>query len=336
MGPKDEREKIEREGDRRPSDADQERRGLDAKMDEILRSLDSFRESLTQQKSPADQAILDEGAGWDDETTQASEQNADAEPPEGEEPQVEAEDDGWGSPKQAPTRVEESDEPQEREKAGLIQMTIPVGMLQCNCTIVGDPITREALVIDPGDEVGRILELLGRHKLQVKAIVSTHAHIDHVGGLAKLHEYTGAPLLMHREDLPLYRAMEMQAAFLGVAPPPIGKVDHLLKEGDSLRWGNFEGNVIHTPGHTPGSICIHMPASQANPTLAKPRLFSGDTLFAGSIGRTDLWGGSLEEIMNSLRAKVLQLPDDTDVFPGHGFPTVIGEERQSNPFLRER
>src|ERR1700732_3088497 len=116
---------------------------------------------------------------------------------------------------------------------GLIHITIPVGMLQCNCSIIGDPVSREALVIDPGDEVTRILELLGRHKLTVKAIVSTHAHIDHVGGLSKLHQYTGAPVMMHRDDLPLYQGIEIQAAFLGVAPPEIGEPDQLLTEGDA-------------------------------------------------------------------------------------------------------
>src|SRR6476660_7021529 len=123
---------------------------------------------------------------------------------------------------------------------GLIHITIPVGMLLCNCSIIGDPLTREALVFDPGDEVTRILELLGRHRLTVKAIISTHAHIDHVGGLSKLHQYTGAPVLMHRDDLPLYRAMEMQAAFLGVQPPELIESDQLLKEADSLHWGSFE------------------------------------------------------------------------------------------------
>src|SRR6195256_2822198 len=141
----------------------------------------------------------------------------------------------------------------------LIHITIPVGMLQCNCSIIGDPITREALVIDPGDEVTRILDLLGRHKLTVKAIVSTHAHIDHVGGLSKLHQYTGAPVLMHRDDLPLYQAMEMQASFLGVHAPELTEIDQLLKEGDSLHWGSFEAQVIHTPGHTPGSVSLYLP-----------------------------------------------------------------------------
>src|SRR5882724_10472325 len=142
---------------------------------------------------------------------------------------------------------------------GLIHITIPVGMVQSYCSIICYPVTREALVIDPGDEVTRILELLGPHRLTVKAIVSTHAHIDHVGGLAKLHQYTGAPVLMHRDDLPLYQAMEMQAAFLGVHPPELIEIDQLLKEGDSLRWGSFEAQVIHTPGHTPGSVSLYLP-----------------------------------------------------------------------------
>jgi hydroxyacylglutathione hydrolase len=262
---------------------------------------------------------------------------------------------------------------------GLIHITIPVGMLQCNCSIIGDPATREALVVDPGDEVNRILDLLGRHKLIVKAIVSTHAHIDHVGGLSKLHQYTGAPVLMHRDDLPLYQAMEMQAAFLGVRPPELTDIDQLLKEGDVLRWGSFEAQVIHTPGHTPGSVSLYLPHDAGKVTTAArtihevldetgekialtdllkkvvmpeddaksslleeeekiepraPQLFSGDTLFAGSIGRTDLWGGSMEQILDSLRSKLMHLPDATIVYPGHGPVTTIGNERHLNPFLQ--
>jgi len=251
----------------------------------------------------------------------------------------------------------------------LIHITIPVGMLQCNCSIIGDPLTREALVVDPGDEVTRILDLLGRRRLTVKAIVSTHAHIDHVGGLSKLHQYTGAPVLMHRDDLPLYQAMDMQASFLGVLPPDLTEIDQLLKEGDVLRWGSFEAQVIHTPGHTPGSVSLYLPHDagkvvgatketklaaanadgNANVDHAEesgdseesekievraPQLFSGDTLFAGSIGRTDLWGGSMEAIMDSLRSKLMHLPDETIVHPGHGPMTTIGHERQLNPFLQ--
>lgn len=260
----------------------------------------------------------------------------------------------------------------------LIHITIPVGMLQCNCSIIGDPLTREALVVDPGDEVTRILDLLGRRRLTVKAIVSTHAHIDHVGGLSKLHQYTGAPVLMHRDDLPLYQAMDMQASFLGVLPPDLTEVDQLLKEGDVLRWGSLEAQVIHTPGHTPGSVSLYLPhnagkisltdkgkdaramaaasaegsegsegaeetddseescdAREAGKTLIRvPQLFAGDTLFAGSIGRTDLWGGSFEDIMDSLRSKLMHLPDETIVHPGHGPVTTIGHERELNPFLQ--
>jgi len=218
---------------------------------------------------------------------------------------------------------------------GLIHITIPVGMLQCNCSIIGDPVTREALVIDPGDEVTRILELLGRHRLTVKAIVSTHAHIDHVGGLAKLRQYTGAPILMHRDDLPLYQGMEVQAAFLGVPPPEITEIDQLLKEGDALSWGEFAASVIHTPGHTPGSVCLYLPKEAGKISMPVPRLFAGDTLFAGSIGRTDLWGGSMDQITHSLKDKLMQLPDETIVYPGHGALTSIGRERDSNPFLIE-
>jgi glyoxylase-like metal-dependent hydrolase (beta-lactamase superfamily II) len=217
---------------------------------------------------------------------------------------------------------------------GLIHITIPVGILQCNCSIIADPITREAMVVDPGDEVTRILDLVGRHKLTVNVIVSTHAHIDHVGGLSKLHQYTGAPVLMHRDDLPLYQAMDMQASFLGVHPPELTDIDQLLKEGDVLRWGSFEAHVLHTPGHTPGSVSLYLPHDAGKVAGPAPQLFSGDTLFAGSIGRTDLWGGSMDQIMKSLRTKLMGLPDATIVHPGHGPVTTIGKERELNPFLQ--
>lgn len=235
----------------------------------------------------------------------------------------------------------------------MIYIKVPVGMLQCNCCIIGDPNTREAMVIDPGDEVERILDLLGRYKLNVKGIVSTHAHIDHVGGLAKLYQYTAAPVMMHRDDLPLYRGMEAQAAFLGMRPPELVEVHQLLREGDVLQWGEFYANVIHTPGHTPGSVSLYLPSengktdsaaggkgsssgqpASGNSTLTQPQLFAGDTLFAGSIGRTDLWGGSYDQILESLKDKLLQLPDTTVVHPGHGHSTTIEHERETNPFLK--
>jgi glyoxylase-like metal-dependent hydrolase (beta-lactamase superfamily II) len=218
--------------------------------------------------------------------------------------------------------------------AEMIYLKIPVGMLQCNCSIIGDPRTLECIVVDPGDEVERILGLIGRYGLKVKAIVSTHAHIDHVGGLAKLYQYTGAPVMMHSDDLPLYRGMEVQAAFLGVRAPELVEVHQLLKEGDALPWGDFVANVIHTPGHTPGSVSLYLSTDGVNTTLSHPQLFSGDTLFAGSIGRTDLWGGSYDHILASLKGKLMQLPDSTIVHPGHGDSTTIGQERDSNPFLK--
>ena len=176
--------------------------------------------------------------------------------------------------------------------------------------------------------------MLGRYKLSVKAIVSTHAHIDHVGGLAKLHQYTGAPVMMHGEDLPLYHGVGEQAAFLGMPAPEVTEVDHLLKEGDALSWGDFHVDVIHTPGHTPGSVSLYLPQECGKVKLVQPQLFAGDTLFAGSIGRTDLWGGSMEQILESLHGKLMKLPEETLVHPGHGALTTIGEEKQSNPFLR--
>ena len=218
----------------------------------------------------------------------------------------------------------------------LIHEVLQVGWLQCNCSIIGDPVTREALVLDPGDEVEKVLEILKRHKLSVKAIVSTHAHIDHVGGLKKLHEVTGAPVMMHRDDLQLYQAMERQAAWIGIPAPELSEVHQLLAEGDALRWGPFEARVLHTPGHTPGSVCLYVPREAGKVTLRAPHLFAGDTLFAGSIGRTDLWGGSFDEIMRSLHGKLLELPEETLVYPGHGGATTIGAERESNPFLQAK
>ena len=218
----------------------------------------------------------------------------------------------------------------------IIHEVLPVGLLQCNCSILGDPETREAVVVDPGDEIDRILVLLARHSLTVRAIVSTHAHIDHVGGLYKLKQATGAPVLMHADDFELYRHLDMQAAWLGVPAPQVTQVDEPLREGDSVRWGRFSAGVLHTPGHTPGSISLYMPkvATPAEAKILEPgRLLAGDTLFAGSIGRTDLWGGSMENILHSIHHKLLVLPDETLVYAGHGPSTTIGQERATNPFL---
>jgi len=230
-----------------------------------------------------------------------------------------------------------------QEAQKLIHEILPVGMLQCNCHIVGDPQTHEAIVIDPGDDAARILGTIERHHLKVTAIVVTHTHIDHVIGLHRLREATGAPVYVHGEDLDLYRMLDAQASWLGMKTPDQVQIDQVVREGDVIRWGRYGGQILHTPGHTPGSICLYMPtdmpAAVSDDHAAKSakggtgRLFAGDTLFAGSIGRTDLWGGSYEGIMHSLKGKLLELPDATIVFPGHGEATTIGKERATNPFL---
>ena len=231
--------------------------------------------------------------------------------------------------------------------AKLIHEVIPVGMLQCNCSILGDPVTHEGIVVDPGDDAERILAILRRHELKIRAIVSTHTHIDHVGGLAALHRATGAPVLIHEADLELYRHLDMQAQWLGVPAPAQTKIEEFLKEGDTLRWGSFAAGVLHTPGHTPGSISLvvrphaTLPEAHAGEhgtpaaKTSEAALLSGDTLFRESIGRTDLWGGSFPQILDSIREKLLVLPDDVIVYPGHGDVTTIGFERAHNPFLRD-
>ena len=210
----------------------------------------------------------------------------------------------------------------------MIQEVIPVGILQCNCYVLGDETTGEAVVIDPGDDIERVQEVLQRHRLTAEVIVATHAHIDHVGGIEGLARSTGAAVMMHREDLPLYQNMAVQAAFLGVRPPGTVEVDQFLDDGDRVRWAGHELEVLHTPGHSPGSLSLYMPGDDQ-------RIFSGDTLFQASIGRTDLWGGSYEEILKSIEGKLMALPDRTPVFPGHGPATSIAEERRFNPFLTE-
>jgi glyoxylase-like metal-dependent hydrolase (beta-lactamase superfamily II) len=210
----------------------------------------------------------------------------------------------------------------------MIHEIIPVGPLQCNCSVIGDETTREGMVIDPGDDVEEVFALVDKHHLQVKQIVITHAHIDHVGGAMKLRAATGAPIVLNQNDHALLKMLGLQAAWIGVPDPGKVEIDHSIGQADTIKAGPLTGEVIHTPGHTEGSICVYF--------RMQNKLIAGDTLFAGSIGRTDLPGGSMEKIIRSLHGKVLELPDETIVVPGHGPLTTIGEERQTNPFLQKR
>jgi hydroxyacylglutathione hydrolase len=208
----------------------------------------------------------------------------------------------------------------------MILESFPVGPLRCNCTILGDEATHEAVVVDPGDNIPEILSRLQRHGLTLRQIVITHAHIDHVGGAVLLKKATGAPVFLNQQDLGLLAAMEIQAGWLGIPTPEVASPDASADDGLTVGLATLPAEVIHTPGHTPGSICLLF--AQQNLLLA------GDTLFAGSIGRTDLPGGDGRQILRSLRDRLMVLPDTTRVLPGHGPDTTIGEEKQSNPFLQ--
>jgi hydroxyacylglutathione hydrolase len=209
----------------------------------------------------------------------------------------------------------------------MIHEIFPVGPLQCNCSVIGDDTTRDAIVIDPGDDIQNVLSVIAKHQLQVKQIVITHAHIDHVGGAMKLRAATGAPILLNQNDYDLLKMLDVQAAWIGMASPGKVEIDQSVGESDLVRAGSLAATVLHTPGHTEGSICLYF--------AGEKKLIAGDTLFAGSIGRTDLPGGSYSKIIRSLHEKVLALPDETIVVPGHGPLTTIGEERESNPFLTD-
>jgi hydroxyacylglutathione hydrolase len=199
-------------------------------------------------------------------------------------------------------------------------------MLQCNCSIFGDEQTKEAIVVDPGDDIADIQEILARHQLKVKAIVITHAHIDHIGGAAKLKAATGAPVYMNESDQVLYDKIHIQASWLGMEVPERTEIDVAAREGGKLTLGNADFQIIQTPGHTQGSISLWIPAEN--------KLIAGDTLFRDSIGRTDLPGGDPRQILHSIANKLLVLPDEAIVVPGHGPNTTIGRERAVNPFLQ--
>lgn len=201
-----------------------------------------------------------------------------------------------------------------------------VGPLACNCYVVGDLVTRRAIVIDPGGDADELAAEIAARDLTITAIVATHAHFDHVLAAERLRAVTGAPFHLHRDDRPLLEwigpSMEMFLGIPGEEPP---EVDSDAAEGDRLRAGDVEFEVVHTPGHSPGSISLVTPGA----------LFCGDTLFAGSVGRTDLPGGDTQQLLDAVKEKLFPLGDDVPVYPGHGPPTTIEREKASNPFVGE-
>ena len=203
-----------------------------------------------------------------------------------------------------------------------------VAPLGCNCVILGDEERGRAIVVDPGGEAPRILARLAELGLRCEGIVHTHTHFDHIGGTKEVQEATNASNMIHKDDLFLYEGVQMQldgfrAPFRA---PEVAEVDRFLSEGDTVQAGELEMDVLHTPGHSPGSICLTLEGD-------RPIVIAGDTLFARSIGRTDLWGGDTSQIIDSIRRKLFSLPDETLVITGHGPTTTIGEERKMNPFV---
>jgi glyoxylase-like metal-dependent hydrolase (beta-lactamase superfamily II) len=205
----------------------------------------------------------------------------------------------------------------------MLLMRRVVGPLQVNCFIVADERTREAIVIDPGDDAQDLLRMIREKDLKVKYIVNTHAHFDHVSANKALKEATGAELLVHEGDAPLLAAVSQHAKMFGMTAPSSPPADRYVKHGDVIAAGGVSLKVLHTPGHSPGGICL----------LGDGFVFTGDALFESSIGRTDLPGGDLMTLINAIKEHLMTLPDDTQVFCGHGPATTIGAERQENPFL---
>jgi hydroxyacylglutathione hydrolase len=208
---------------------------------------------------------------------------------------------------------------------------LTVGELACTCTIVADPASGEAIVVDGGAEPERIAARLDALGVRATHLVHTHAHVDHIGALGELHERTGAPGMLHPADLPLYATLREQARWLGYPEPQLLKLDGELLEGDRLNAGSATLDVLHTPGHTHGSVSFALTYGDA-----KKMLLTGDTLFRGGVGRTDLGGSTLEDLVASIRGRLFVYPDETPVIPGHGAATTIGIERATNPFLASR
>jgi hydroxyacylglutathione hydrolase len=205
--------------------------------------------------------------------------------------------------------------------------SVVVSPFQTNCYIVGCPETKEGIIIDPGDEPERILAVVNFHQLKIVAIVATHGHLDHVLAVRAVKEATGAPFLLPELDLPIARSAHIQARFYNWLAEPVPEPDRFLQEGQTLTVGRISFQVLELPGHTPGHIALYRADEKGGGCL-----FSGDVLFAGSVGRTDLPGGNWETLQKSLR-RLMSLPDETIVYPGHGRKTTIGEERRYNPFV---
>lgn len=206
----------------------------------------------------------------------------------------------------------------------LLRETFPAGPFECNCTVLACGDTKDAIVIDPGGELERIAEIVAHYDLTVRAIVHTHAHLDHIYGTRDVKQKHGGEICLHRDDAFLYDGFAMQAAMFGWKVQPTAPVDRWINDGDRVAMGKRELAVIHTPGHTPGSVCF---------ALDKIML-SGDTLFRRSIGRTDLPGGDSQQIARSIQERLYTCDPDTLVIPGHGPTTTIGDEMKANPFVR--
>ncbi len=212
----------------------------------------------------------------------------------------------------------------------MIIRQMALGPVQANCFILGCEETRQAVVIDPGDEADRILSTLAEDRLTVVHIINTHGHFDHVGANKRLKEVTGADILIHSADAPMLSQLSATAAAWGLSAENSPAADRLLKDGDTITFSTHTLTVFHTPGHTPGGICLYIEYSQAD--TPKKAIFVGDTLFTGSIGRTDFPGGNFDTLISSIRTKLFALDDGVEVYPGHMGNTTIGVEKRTNPF----
>lgn len=212
----------------------------------------------------------------------------------------------------------------------MLRETFAAGAFACNCSVLACGRTRQAIVIDPGGEVERIAEIVRSHDLEVVAIIHTHAHLDHIYCTRDVKEQHGGDVCLHRDDLPLYNGLALQAAMFGWQARETVPVERFVDHGDVIEFGEHRAEVLHTPGHTPGSVCFRLEVD------GQSLVFAGDTLFRRSIGRTDLPGGDPRQILESIRDRLYNLPPDSLVIPGHGPNTTIAEEAAKNPFVTAR